>query len=63
MTTLRRSAGLVAAVTEGRSPPTWIITGIDRNGVAAAARALSTGPLSDRFALAISGGHYLPLPR
>lgn len=63
MTTLRRSAGLVAAVTEGRSPPTWIITGIDRNGVAAAARALRTGPLSDRFALAISGGHYLPLPR
>ncbi len=60
---LGRGAGLVAAVTEGHQPPTWLVTGTDAAGVAAAARALNASLLSDRFALAVSGGHYLPLPR
>lgn len=61
--TLGRGAGLVAAVTEGQAPPTWLITGTDTEGVMAAARALTPSLLSDRFALAVSGGHYLRLPR
>ena len=61
--TLGRAAGLVAAVTKGQAPPTWLITGTDAEGVAAAARAFNPRVLSDRFALAVRGGDYLPLPR
>ena len=37
----------------GRSPPTWLITGTDDVGVAAAAAALTEDQLRDHFALAI----------
>jgi Domain of unknown function (DUF4430) len=51
---LGRGAGLVAALRPGDDPPTWVVTGTDRAGVAAAA-ALFGEPLRDRFAVATEG--------
>jgi hypothetical protein len=62
-TTLRSSAGLIAALRQPSAPPTWLILGTDVAGVNAAARALSPSGLRDRLALAISGAHELPVPR
>jgi hypothetical protein len=56
-------AGLIAAVAESSTPPTWLITGTDAAGTRAAAQSLSAAALRDHFALAVSGGHYLPVPR
>jgi hypothetical protein len=55
-------AGLVAATAEGSSSPTWLITGTDTAGVAAAAAALTPAALHDHFAVAVQGGRELPLP-
>jgi hypothetical protein len=52
---LGRGAGLVAAVRPGDGPPTWVVTGTDAAGVAAAAELLGE-PLEDRFAVATDGG-------
>jgi Domain of unknown function (DUF4430) len=60
--TLGSGAGLVAATAEGSSSPTWLVTGTNRAGVAAAASALTPGRLHDRFALATQGGNELALP-
>ena len=60
---LRPSAGLVAALTQGGAPPTWLLVGTDVAGVSAAARALGAKTLRDDVALAVSGAHDLPLPR
>ena len=54
--------GLVAAVREGDHAPTWVITGGDRAGVAAAAGILDRGDLRDRYAVAVRRGHTIPLP-
>jgi hypothetical protein len=54
--------GLVAATRVGELPPTWVVTGTDAAGVAAAARAFDEATLRDRFAVAVSGGRALPLP-
>ena len=49
--TLGPGSGLVAAVGYEEQPPTWLITGTDDVGVAAAAAALTEEQLKDRFAL------------
>jgi len=55
-------AGLVAALRRGERPPTWLVTGTDRAGVAAAAAALDPGRLAHRYALLTSAEGDLPLP-
>jgi hypothetical protein len=54
--------GLIAATAQGSSQPTWLITGTDRAGVAAAAATFTPAALDNHFALAVSGSHRLPLP-
>jgi len=60
--TLGGGAGLIAATAQGSFEPTWLVTGTDPGGVAAAAAALSPGRLRDHFALALQGGAATPLP-
>jgi hypothetical protein len=60
--TLGAGAGLIAATADTSSVPTWMITGTDPAGVAAAARALTPQALHDHFALAVSGPERLPVP-
>ncbi|MEK6277690.1 MAG: DUF4430 domain-containing protein [Actinomycetota bacterium] len=48
---MRSGAGLVAATRYGEDPPTWIVTGTDPAGVAAAAHALNSSALHDRYAI------------
>lgn len=59
---LGAGAGLVAATGDVESEPTWLITGTDPAGVAAAAAALDSGALHDHFALAVQGKQLFPLP-
>lgn len=51
---LRAGTGLIAATRSKGRQPVWFVTGTDDAGVAAAARALDEGVLSNRFALAVS---------
>jgi hypothetical protein len=60
--TLGAGAGLIAATAQNGSEPTWLITGTDAQGVAAAAQALSAGRLRDHFAVAVQGKQDFPLP-
>jgi hypothetical protein len=60
--TLGPGSGLVAATTFLEQRPTWMITGTDDVGVAAAAAALTEDMLRFRFALAIEQGRGVPLP-
>jgi hypothetical protein len=60
--TLRAGAGLVAATSVEAQAPTWVVTGTDDVGVAAAAAALTEERLEQRFALAIERGTDIPLP-
>jgi hypothetical protein len=59
---LGAGAGLIAATNGPGSGPTWVVTGTDAAGVAAAAAALTPSRLHDHFALAVQGGEGLPLP-
>jgi hypothetical protein len=59
---LEAGTGLVAAVRPGEAPPTWVITGTDRGGVAAAAAMLDERALRDRYAVAVSGSGPVALP-
>lgn len=59
---LAAGAGLVAATREGESQPTWVVTGVDRAGLMAAARSLDERQLARRFALAVAGGRPIALP-
>jgi hypothetical protein len=59
---LGAGAGLVAATADVSGTPTWLITGTDSAGVAAAAAALTPSDLDDHFALAVQGGRRLALP-
>jgi hypothetical protein len=61
--TLGSRAGLVAATAQLSSPPTWLITGTDAAGVAAAAASLNARSLRDRFALAVRGDQRLSVPQ
>jgi hypothetical protein len=59
--------GLVAAVNgngagNSNAVPTWLITGTDAAGVAAAAKALTPARLADRFALVVHAGTDYPVP-
>jgi hypothetical protein len=54
--------GLIAATRTGRDAPTWVLTGLDRRGVVAAARALDRRALTDRYAVAATPGGVRALP-
>ena len=59
---LTGGAGLVAALRPDDGPPTWVVTGTDDRGVAAALDLLGE-PLRDRFAVAIVENQgYLGVP-
>jgi hypothetical protein len=60
--TQRGSVGLVAATRFGEQQPTWIVTGTDDTGVAAAAAALRSDVLTNRFAVAVVDGRGEALP-
>jgi hypothetical protein len=60
--TLRAGAGLVAATSVQAQAPTWLVTGTDDVGVAAAAAALTAERLEQHFALAVDAGRDVPLP-
>ena len=60
--TLRAGAGLVAATSFEDQQPTWVVTGTDEVGVAAAAAAIDEDGLRDHFARAIENGQGVPLP-
>jgi hypothetical protein len=60
--TLGAGSGLIAATADTSSVPTWMITGTDRAGVLAAARALTPQALRDHFALAVQGARRVPVP-
>ena len=60
--TLRAGSGLVAATSVEAQAPTWIVTGTDDVGVAAAAAALTEERLEQHFALAVEAGRDVPLP-
>jgi hypothetical protein len=62
--TLGAGTGLVAATAVPGEQPTWLVTGTDDTGVAAAARAFAAGEsaLSDKFALAVSDDRPIGLP-
>jgi hypothetical protein len=55
-------SGLVAATAPSESEIVWAVTGLDDQGVLAAARALRPAPLRDAFALAITAGEIRQLP-
>lgn len=55
-------SGLVAATTFTGQQPTWLITGTDGVGVAAAAAAMTEDVLDGHFAVAIEDGKATPLP-
>ena len=60
--TLREGAGLVAATSVEAQAPTWIVSGTDEVGLAAAAAALTEERLEQHFALAVDDGQDVPLP-
>jgi hypothetical protein len=60
--TLGPGAGLVAATRFLDQQPSWVITGTDQVGVAAAAAALVEKRLKDHFAVALELGREVPLP-
>ncbi len=60
--TLGRGGGFVAATQIEAQRPTWMVTGVDGTGVAAAAAALTEDELEDHFAIAIDEGRTVPLP-
>jgi hypothetical protein len=59
---LGSGGGLVAATAQPDQQPTWVVTGTDPIGVAAAAAALQVDRLSRHFALAVAAGRDVPLP-
>jgi hypothetical protein len=60
--TIRAGAGLVAATKLGGEAPTWVVTGTDATGLAAAAAQLEEEALADHFAIAVEEGRPTPLP-
>jgi Domain of unknown function (DUF4430) len=60
--TLRAGGGLVAATRVEGQAPTWVVTGTDEVGLAAAAAALTEERLTEHFALAVAGGNDISLP-
>jgi hypothetical protein len=60
--TLDSGAGLIAATLQEGQAATWLVTGTDDVGVAAAAAALQEDRLKGRFALAVEAGNGIALP-
>ena len=60
--TLGPGAGLIAATAAPNQTPTWLVTGTDAAGVAAAAAQLTPAALDDHFAIAVTGTTVLALP-
>ena len=60
--TIGAGAGLVAATQLQGEAPTWIVTGTDAVGLAAAAASIERAALEDRFAIAVEDGRPLALP-
>ena len=60
--TLGPGGGLVAATQLGGEAPTWVVTGTDEVGLAAAAAQLQEDALRRRFAIAVEDGRPTPLP-
>ena len=60
--TLRAGGGLVAATGVEGQAPTWVVTGTDEVGLAAAAAALTADRLTEHFALAVEDGNDISLP-
>ncbi|HEY2570722.1 MAG TPA: DUF4430 domain-containing protein [Solirubrobacteraceae bacterium] len=61
--TLSAGAGLIAATRNGEDAPVWAVTGTDAEGVTRAASAFDAATLHNRFALAVTAGGPLALPR
>jgi hypothetical protein len=59
---LGAGGGLVAATTFTGQQPTWLVTGTDDAGVAAAAGAMTEDVLDGHFAVAVEGGKATALP-
>jgi hypothetical protein len=59
---LAGGSGLVAATAFAEQAPTWVVTGTDDVGVAAAAGALTEDGLRDHFAVAVERGRGIGLP-
>ncbi len=57
-----RQAGLVAATRDGDNPPTWVVTGSNVSDAIGAAQLLDPADLRNRYAVATSGAHPMPLP-
>jgi hypothetical protein len=60
--TAGEGAGLVAATKLGGEAPTWVVTGTDETGLAAAAAQFDEEALADHFAIAVEEGRPTPLP-
>ena len=60
--TLGAGAGLLAATKLGEEAPTWIVTGTDAVGLAAAAAQLQEEALANAFAIAVEDGRPVSLP-
>lgn len=60
--TLGAGAGLVGATRVEEAQPTWVVTGTDAVGLAAAAAALEEPVLAGRFAVALERGRPVRLP-
>jgi hypothetical protein len=60
--TLGAGGGLVAATALKDEAPTWIVTGTDAVGLAAAAAQLDPNSLRNHFAIAVEDGRAVPLP-
>jgi hypothetical protein len=60
--TLGPGGGLIAATRLGGEAPTWVVTGTDDVGVAAAAAHLREDVLRNQFAVAVEDGRPSPLP-
>jgi hypothetical protein len=59
---LVNGAGLVAATRFEEQQPTWVVTGVDQQGLEHAAGLLEERLLRDRYAVASSGNELLALP-
>ena len=60
--TVGAGAGLVAATRLEGQQPTWVVTGTDQVGLAAAAAQLEQSALQDRFAVAVEDGRAEGVP-
>ena len=62
VSTAGAGAGLVAATRYHGQPPTWLVTGTDAAGVAAAVQAFNSQTLDGHFAVAVVDDAAIPLP-